>query len=398
MLQKHYLEKDRINLSQVIFHIDINAFYASAHAALDPQLRDKPVAVSNNRRGSVITTANYVARSYGVESAMPTAIAKRLCPQLVLIPVDFALYKDLSAKFMNIVRSFSPYLQIASIDECYVDVSKAIQSYEKPLDLAVAIQEKVYETLALPISIGVGPNKFLAKMASDMKKPMGITVLRIREAEEKLWPLPIESMHGIGRKTVPKLKEMGIFTIGDLAQGQFNALRPILGNHTQKFIDRAHGIDTDPLELVSTAKSVGQSKTFKTALYDTEEIHLVMMEEIIEIEKRLKGLNMMGRTVQFSIRFEDFTTANRSLTYEDYFDDRYTIFDRALELYAEFEGIPGVTFISVTMANLLERDAVIEQMNIFDQNKDYSVDEIIQRLNKEMNADVFKKTGVLINE
>lgn len=385
-------------MSQVIFHIDINAFYASAHSASDPSLKNKPVAVSSNRRGSVITTANYKAREFGVESAMPTAIAKRLCKDLVLIPVDFALYKDLSLKFMNIVRGFSPYIQVASIDECYVDVSEIIKDYEKPLDLAVAIQSKVMADLSLPISIGVGPNKFLAKMASDMKKPMGITVLRIREAESKLWPLPIELMHGIGSKTVPKLKNIGIYTIGDLANSSEARLKQVLGNKTRSFIDKAHGKDTAPLELISTAKSIGQSKTFKTPLYEPEEIHLALMEEITEVERRLKKADMMGRTVQFSIRFEDFQTASRSMTYDEYLDDRYLIFDKTIELYDEFEGVGGVTFLSITVANLKEKDDVIQQMNLFDQDKDYSVDEIINKLNKEMNSAVFKKTGALLDE
>ncbi|MDE8038924.1 DNA polymerase IV, partial [Erysipelothrix rhusiopathiae] len=188
-------------MAQVIFHIDINAFYASAHLITDSSLYGKPVVVCSNQRGSVVTTASYEARSFGVNSAMPLAHAKRLCPNLEVIEVDFELYQELSVKFMNIIRSYSAVMQPASIDECYVDMTEVIKKYEKPLDLAVEIQKNIWEALRLPISIGVAPNKFLAKMASDMQKPRGITVLRIREVSQKLWPLSIESMYGIGKKT-----------------------------------------------------------------------------------------------------------------------------------------------------------------------------------------------------
>lgn len=381
---------------EVVFHIDINAYYASAHRVLNPELQGKPVVVAGSRRGSVVTTASYEARAYGVESAMPVEQALSLCPDLIVEKVDFDLYKRLSAQFFNIIRSFSPYVQVASIDECYVDVSEVIKKYEKPLDLAVDIQKTVYEKLLLPISIGVGPNKFLAKMASDMKKPMGITVLRIREVEEKLWPLPIEEMHGIGKKTVPRLKSIGVFTIGDLARKKVSDVRPILGNRSQEFIDKANGYDQSPLELVRNAKSMGQSRTFKNALYDLEEIRAAIMTEIIEIEARMEEQKVLGRTVQFSIRFENFQTAVRSQTFDYYLEDRYEIFERVMDLYAEFEGEGGVTFLSVSLSNLTPRNEAIEQLNLFDEEEKEDIDLVIERLNSHLGSNVFKKTKDLI--
>lgn len=381
---------------EVVFHIDINAYYASAHRALNPELQGKPVVVAGSRRGSVVTTASYEARAYGVESAMPVEQALSLCPDLIVEKVDFDLYKRLSAQFFNIIRSFSPYVQVASIDECYVDVSEVIKKYEKPLDLAVDIQKTVYEKLLLPISIGVGPNKFLAKMASDMKKPMGITVLRIREVEEKLWPLPIEEMHGIGKKTVPRLKSIGVFTIGDLAKKKVSDVRLILGNRSQEFIDKANGYDQSPLELVRNAKSMGQSRTFKNALYDLEEIRAAIMTEIIEIEARMEEQKVLGRTVQFSIRFENFQTAVRSQTFDYYLEDRYEIFERVMDLYAEFEGEGGVTFLSVSLSNLTPRNEAIEQLNLFDEEEKEDIDLVIERLNSHLGSNVFKKTKDLI--
>ncbi|WZU00053.1 DNA polymerase IV [Erysipelothrix sp. D19-032] len=165
-------------MANVIFHIDINAFFASAHVITDPSLIGKPVVVCSNHRGSVITTASYEARQFGIQSAMPLSHAKRLCQDLVVVEIDFDLYNDLSRRFMDIIRSYSTKLQQASIDECYVDVTDVIRNYPKPLDLAVEIQQRVLKELKLPISIGVAPNKFLAKMASDMRN---LTVLLCRE-------------------------------------------------------------------------------------------------------------------------------------------------------------------------------------------------------------------------
>lgn len=381
---------------EVIFHIDINAYYASAHRAVNPALIGKPVAVAGNRRGSVVTTASYEARAFGVESAMPVEQARYLCPDLIVEKVDFDLYKRLSADFFNLIRQFSPYVEVASIDECYVDVSRAIQKYEKPLDLAVDIQETVLKKLKLPISIGVGPNKFLAKMASDMKKPMGITILRIREVEEKLWPLPIEAMHGVGKKTVPRLKEIGVFTIGDLAQSSLSKVRQVLGNRSEEFIDKANGYDQSPLELMRSAKSMGQSRTFKNALYDFDEIRMAIMHEVIELERRLNEKKLLGRTVQFSIRFEDYQTAVRSQTFDYYLEDRYEIFERVMDLYAEFEGESGVTFLSVTLSNLTPRNEAIEQLNLFDEEEKENIDLVIHRLNEHLGSDILKKTEDLI--
>ncbi|EFY09628.1 DNA polymerase IV [Erysipelothrix rhusiopathiae] len=385
-------------MAQVIFHIDINAFYASAHLITDSSLYGKPVVVCSNQRGSVVTTASYEARSFGVNSAMPLAHAKRLCPNLEVIEVDFDLYQELSVKFMNIIRSYSAVMQPASIDECYVDMTEVIKKYEKPLDLAVEIQKNIWEALRLPISIGVAPNKFLAKMASDMQKPRGITVLRIREVSQKLWPLSIESMYGIGQKTVPKLKQIGIETIGDLARFNPDHLKSILGVNAQNFVQKANGYDHSVIDTDVTMKSIGQSKTFKDAMTDLDEIRNAILNELVEVKRRMERQDVVGKTVSFSIRLDDYKTATRSFTFDEYTRDQNLVFERLMSLYDEFEGEGGVSFISVTMTNLLPKDEIIEQLNIFDDLDEITVNDIIQRLNKELNQDLFKTTRSVLKE
>lgn len=385
-------------MAQVIFHIDINAFYASAHLITDSSLYGKPVVVCSNQRGSVVTTASYEARSFGVNSAMPLAHAKRLCPNLEVIEVDFDLYQELSVKFMNIIRSYSAVMQPASIDECYVDMTEVIKKYEKPLDLAVEIQKNIWEALRLPISIGVAPNKFLAKMASDMQKPRGITVLRIREVSQKLWPLSIESMYGLGQKTVPKLKQIGIETIGDLARFNPDHLKSILGVNAQNFVQKANGYDHSVIDTDVTMKSIGQSKTFKDAMTDLDEIRNAILNELVEVKRRMERQDVVGKTVSFSIRLDDYKTATRSFTFDEYTRDQNLVFERLMSLYDEFEGEGGVSFISVTMTNLLPKDEIIEQLNIFDDLDEITVNDIIQRLNKELNQDLFKTTRSVLKE
>ncbi|QIK70053.1 DNA polymerase IV [Erysipelothrix sp. HDW6C] len=385
-------------MAQIIFHIDINAFFASAHTIQEPALEGKPVAVCSNHRGSVITTASYPARVFGVQSAMPLAHAKRLCPDLIVVDMDFELYQDLSKKFFDIIRSYSTKLQQASIDECYVDVTEVIKTYDKPLDLASEIQQRVLKELKLPISIGVAPNKFLAKMASDMLKPMGITVLRIREVDKHLWPLPIHEMHGIGKKTVPRLIEAGITTIGDLAQQDPEKMRQFLGINAQSFVQKANGIDYSIIETESTAKSIGQSKTFTNAMTELDEIRHAIMVEVSEVERRVKRADMAGKTITFALRMENFKTAARSVTLDSYVDDKNLIFERVMSLYDEFDGQDGISFISVSLSNLVYKDEIVEQLNIFDDLENPTINDIISRLNDELKTNVFKTPRDLLKE
>ncbi|NLW15036.1 MAG: DNA polymerase IV [Erysipelothrix sp.] len=370
--------------ARVIFHIDINAFFANAHIIEDPTLEGLPIVVCNNVKGAVITTASYEARKFGVGSAMPLSQAKRLCPQLKIIDINFKLYVDLSRKFVDIIQSYSEDVQQASIDEVFVDLTEKIKEYKHPLDLAVEIQKRVFDSLKLPISIGIAPNKFLAKMASDMDKPLGITVLRKREVETKLWPLPIEDMFGIGKKTVPRLHDIQVFTIGDLNTIPFDTIRGVLGNKTQHFIDHSNGLGSSTIVRETTAKSVGQSQTFSTPIYELDELKSKIIHEIENLEARAKKYHLKGKTIQFAIRFEDSDTAARSISLDYYINDKEEILERVMALYEMFHDKhhKGVTFISITLNNIKVIDEIEEQLNIFSLNKDLDTDTMIDNLNE----------------
>mgnify|MGYP003298982823 CR=1 FL=1 len=205
-------------MGKIIFHIDMNSFFASCEIAENPSLQDKDVAVapSSSERKSIILAANYNAKRKGIKTTMHVYEAMKICPGIIIVDAKHHLYNEYSRKFFNYFLSITPLVEPASIDEGYLDVTDVCKNVN-PLDLALKIQNDLMELFKLPCSIGIAPNKFLAKMASDMKKPLGITVLRKREIKEKLWPLPISDMQGVGKKTLPILKDLKIHTIGDLA-------------------------------------------------------------------------------------------------------------------------------------------------------------------------------------
>lgn len=354
-------------MSRIYFHIDLNAFYANAEILLNPELKGKPIVVCGRTRRSVVSTASYEARAFGIHSAMPLGEALQLCPELIVVDHHFAWYSELSNDFMNIIRSYTKEIEQASVDECYADVTEVIQRYEKPLDLAWEIQKRVLHELGLPCSIGVGPNLFLAKMASDMKKPLGITVLRVREVERKLWPLPIEDMRGIGNKTVPYLKDLGIHTIGDLANYQdLEALRPILGKNTEDIIAQAHGHDDRPLTKEWDAKSMGVSETFLDDVTDYDEIRGFLRMLARRLSKRMQEEKTLGKTMSIRIKYYDFHTTDRSKKLETGIWKSDDIYVNALSIFDEHWNDEPIRLLGISFGELIHKDSVDNQLSLFD--------------------------------
>src|SRR5574342_277107 len=229
---------------RVIFHVDMNSFYASVEMAFDPNLKGKPLAIAGNvedRRG-IIVTCSYEPRKFGVKTTMPLWEAKKLCPQLIVMKPNFERYRAASIGMFDILRQYTEMVEPVSIDEGYLDITESFE-FGSPIDIAKSIQKRVLEQLDLPCSIGIAPNKFLAKMASDMKKPMGITVLRKRDIPKVLWPLPTFEMHGVGKKTAEKLQTIGIETVGELAVSNELQLKALLGINGIRIKERANGVD-----------------------------------------------------------------------------------------------------------------------------------------------------------
>lgn len=372
---------------RVIFHIDLNAFFASCEMAQDPSLRDKPIGIGGRSNRGVLTTANYVAREYGVRSAMSVMEAKRLCPNLILLPVNFDLYHDYSEKFFALLGEYVDEIEKGSIDEGYMDVTD-LSDEKHPVELAKEIQTRLQTEHNLPVSIGIAPNMFLAKMASDMKKPLGITILRKRDLAEKLWPLPIEDMHGIGKKTYPNLKLLGIETIGDLVHYQDRRkLELVLGNRTQEFLDLANGIDdrqVDPHRYVDM-KSIGNSQTYLEDLREDSDILEKFTALTRKVVNRLQDDGSVAKTITIQIRYNDFTQINRSISLEHHTDNFFDIFQVVERLYDENPSEKPIRLLGVSVTNLVNSEGYFRQQSLFkitlNDQKDEAVNQILNKIN-----------------
>ncbi|EDP11198.1 DNA polymerase IV [Amedibacillus dolichus] len=386
---------------RVIFHIDLNSFFASAEVLKNSALEGQPVVVAGMHRRSVVSTASYEARNYGVHSAMPLHMALEKCPQLVVVQGDYAWYEELSRRFFNYVKRFSPYLEPASIDECYIDVTEAIRAYKRPLDLAWRIQKGVYEDLRLPCSIGVGPSKFLAKMASDMRKPMGITVLRRQEIERKLWPLSIADMFGIGKKTVPLLERQGIYTIGDFANPANEAkIMALMGKHAYQLIQNARGFGSNRLDYNTSVQSISQSTTLDTNIVEYEEVKSVFKRLANKLSQRAKQEDLRGALISISIRYADFTNAVRSTTISEYTNDADVLLEHALLLFDQHNNGKEIRHLGIGLGSLFSKTRTVDQINLFQDVKAEPTDstDILKQLNKQLSTGKLMKASELLKK
>lgn len=384
-------------MSKIIMHVDLNAFFATAEELRHPELVDKPIIVGGTGLRSVVSTASYAARKYGVHSAMPIYQAKELCPEGIFLPCDFAYYEMLSQSFFAYLKRFSLIVEEASIDEAYVDMTKPLSQTPDPYGYLSSIQKGLLKEIGLKCSIGVAPTKFLAKMASDMKKPMGITILRRRDLSSKLYPLPIESFFGIGKKSAPRLKEIGILTIGDLnaklavddpaLKAFFGKWYPDLKKECQGYGDDR--VDPTPFD----PKSIGHSETFTFDTDEREEIEAKIKELAQEVAEGAKRDGKKGRTVELTIKDKAFRSFNKSVSFKEATDSPDVISEKAIELYeGRFLGML-IRLVGVTLQNLLDPREETVQMNFFNYQEYEKMDKtklLVNALNRKMDKPALK--------
>ncbi len=385
-------------MARVIFHVDLNAFFASAEEIKNPSLKGKPVAVGSMSKRGVLSTANYKAREYGVHSAMPVYMALEKCPELIIVQGDYNYYRSLSRQFFAYLNRFTHQIEPASIDECYMDVTEVIRKYPRPMDLAFQIQDGVYQELGLTVSIGVAPTKFLAKMASDMRKPQGITILRKSDIPLKLWPLPIDDLYGIGKKTAPILKEKGIKTIGDFAapENQETVLK-ITGKSGYGLLQCVYGKSSDQLSFSTTQKSISISRTYAVDIYTMEELLTKIRSLVDELSKKMIRDNQMGKQISLTLRDTEFHNAVRSTTL-DHYTNSYPQILQAVENLADqyFEPI-GYRHIGIHVGSLKYADQIVEQISLF-ETPIQNTDMIVERLNRSIDSKVFMKASDLLKK
>jgi DNA polymerase-4 len=298
-----------------IVHVDMDAFFAAVEEKRRPELRGKPVVIGGAgdpaKRG-VVSTANYKARKYGIHSAMPLRSAYKLCSHAVFLPVDYEAYAAMSLEFKEVLLTISPVMQDGGIDEAFLDVSHLDDSDE---EIALKIKVGIRQKTGLTCSIGIAPNKLLAKTASDMRKPDGLTILNVEDIESRLWPLPIRKLYGVGPKTESYLRSIGIETIGQLADLPLETLVGHFGRAYGRYLyEAARGIDDSPLVTSWEPKSISREMTFQEDIGNWQTIARTLAGLIKEVVSEMREQGYEARTFTVKIRFSDFRTLTRATT------------------------------------------------------------------------------------
>ncbi len=320
-----------------VIHVDMDAFYAAIEQRDHPELRGKPVLVGGDPRGrGVVSTASYEARPYGCHSAMPMATAVRLCPQAVVIRPRMERYVEVSRRVFAILEEFTPLVEPLSIDEAFLDVTGTTRLFGSPVTIAQTLKRRIHEETELTGSTGVAPNKFLAKLASDLEKPDGLVVVGEDEVQAFLDPLPISRLWGVGKATLPKLERLGVHTFGDLRRLSAEELRDRFGESGDHFYRLVRGIDDRPVVPDREAKSISHEVTFPTDVSDRAYLRSILLDQVEHVARRLRRHRQFGRTVTVKIRAGDFTTITRSATLPEPTDCTDTLWEATAALFDEW--------------------------------------------------------------
>lgn len=387
--------------SRIIFHIDMNCFFASCEIAQNENLIGKPVVVAHDdplQRG-LILSPSYEARRYGIKTTMKVRDAFKLCKEIIVVEPDMRLYSEYSSYFYKFLLTLTEKVEMASIDEAFIDMTEYLEG-KNALEVAEMMQKYLLENYKLPCSIGIAPNKFLAKMASDMKKPLGITILRKREIDKYLWPLPISDMMGIGKKTTPKLLELGIDTIGKLANYKdIDKLKKVLGlQSTLALMRLANGIDDSNVEYMGRdlQSSVSNAHTFDVDIYEEKVIKNTLKVICGTISYRLDQSGQCGKTVGLIIKYSGFESFNKSKGLEKPIYSRDDIYDIIEDLFDDNyrKGI-GVRQVTVYLQRLSLKKKEAEQISIFDNlnelEKEEEVKKILNQVKEKFGSSTIKK-------
>jgi DNA polymerase-4 len=317
----------------MIIHVDMDAFYASVEERDNPELVGQPVVVggSPESRG-VVAAANYVAREYGIHSAMPMSTAIKHCATAIRIPVRMDRYHEVSRQLRTIFNSYTPLVEPLALDEAFLDVSGCEALFGSAEVIAVEIKNRIRAELQLVASVGVAPNKFLAKLASDLEKPDGFVLVSTDNVQEFLDPLPVSRIWGVGKVTGAAFERLGLHTIGQLREIDSQQLEQRFGKMGQHVLALAHGIDDRPVVPDRAAKSISNETTFPRDICDAEILRSWLMDLTEQVAGRLRRSNLYARTVQLKIRYEDFQTYTRRVTLDDPTDVTRQIWDAAQSL------------------------------------------------------------------
>jgi len=350
-----------------IIHIDMDAFFASVEQLDNPALRGKPVAVGGSGERSVVAAASYEARKFGVRSAMPSVVAKRLCPDLIFVKHNFTRYTEVSANIHEIFRAYTDLIEPLSIDEAFLDVTKDKKNIGSATVIAGKIRNEIKARTGLTASAGISVNKFLAKIASDINKPDGMFLIRPEEAEEFIEELAVEKFYGIGKVTAQKMHKLGIHKGSDLKKWDLVALVRNFGKAGVFFYDIVRGIDERPVEPDQERKSVGTELTYEKDLTTRFEIIAELYKLEKELMERLEHSETTGRTITLKVKFSDFRQITRSKTLQNYIRDFETLHKEVsgIRKSLKLEG-SRIRLLGLSISNMEIEDCADRQLYLFD--------------------------------
>ena len=320
-----------------VIHIDMDAFFANVELRDNPELRGKPIAVGHDAERGVVATASYEARRFGVHSAQSIQVAKRLCPQLIIVEPHFQRYKEVSTQLHEIFHDYTDLIEPISLDEAFLDVTENKKDIELGVDIAREIKQRIHETTGLTASAGVSYCKFLAKIASDWRKPDGLTVIHPDRALDFIAQLKIEKIWGVGQTTAEKMHRMGVFTGLDLRNMSLSRLTQEFGKMGQVFYDFSRGIDNRPVISEWERKSVSCEQTFESDISENAAVTIHLYHTVLELVRRIEKNDFEGRTLTLKVKFLDFQQITRSITVDHILRTKDEILPLAKQLMQQVE-------------------------------------------------------------
>ena len=354
--------------NRVVMHVDMNAFFASVEQQTNPKLRGQPIAVIGTGR-TVVTTASYEARKFGVKTGMNTWQARQACPQLIFVVGDNRKYADTSIRIVAMMRGYTPLVEVFSIDEAFLDVTGSLKLFGGAERIAYLLKARIRHTFGLTCSIGIASNKLLAKLASEMQKPDGLTIIAPERVAAVLEHLPVKELCGIGRNVERQLASLNIFTCGQLGRAPEEVLTRRFGVNGRRFIRMGRGLDDDPVvpvEEEDEVKSVGHSMTLEQDVVGREALAKYVLQLAEMVGRRARRYGVTGRTVHLTIHYDDFTTLGRQQTRTSPTNLSEAIYREAMELLDSFDLSRPVRLVGVRITNLTHGT---EQLPLFEKER-----------------------------
>ncbi|WP_055070664.1 DNA polymerase IV [Clostridium massiliamazoniense] len=343
-----------------ILHVDMDAFFASVEILDNPKLKGKPIIVGGESGRGVVTTCSYEARKYGVKSAMPGFKAKALCPNGIFVPIRYYRYREVSNKVFNLLYDITEKIEQVSIDEAYLDISDLDES---SMDVAMRIKNLIKNNIGLTLSVGISYNKFLAKIASDWKKPNGLMEIKKENVKTLLGPLEISKVYGLGQKSVKKLNNIGVYTINDMYRLPKDIYSEYFGKFGNEIYDRIRGIDNREIINKRERKSIGKEITLKEDTKNIEELRQYLMNFSEYIEAYLKKHELKAKTITLKIKDRDFINHSKSKTLNYYLKNKDNIYSEAIKLLNEIIIEKKLRLIGISVSSLEQLDN--EQLSLF---------------------------------